>query len=60
MLKKLLHGVPKKGDTKLLVVTLLILNQFSKFFSLSDFPINLQHVFIKDPTEPHMRRYTTL
>jgi len=28
-----IHHVPKKGDTKLMVATLLILNRFSKFFT---------------------------
>jgi len=32
----------KKRDTKLMAVTLLILNRFSNFFSLSDSPENLQ------------------
>ena len=27
-----LHHVPKKGDTKLMAVTLSFLNRFSKFF----------------------------
>jgi len=48
----------KKGDTKLTAITLLILNRFSNFFSLSDSPVNLQQS-VYDPTAPHMRRYTT-
>ena len=32
------HGVPKKRDTKLIAVTLLILARFFKFLSLSDSP----------------------
>jgi len=31
-----------------------------KVFSLSDSPVNLQQSVCKDPTTPHMRRYTTL
>jgi len=38
----------------------LNLHDFPSFFSLSDYPVNLQQSICKDPTTPHMRRYTTL
>jgi len=50
----------KKGDTKLMAVTLLILNGFS---ILSDSPVNLQKsIYYRstDPTASRVRRYTTL
>ena len=49
----------KMGDTKLMAVTLLSLKWFSKFFTVR-FSSKCSKVFIKDPTAPHMRRYTTL
>jgi len=52
MNKAVIQRVPKNGDTKLTAVSLLILNRFSK--------ITVSEVFIKDPTAPHMRRYTSL
>ena len=49
-------------DTKLVALTLLILNRFSIFLALLHSPVNLQQsrLFIKDPTASHTRRYTTL
>jgi len=58
--KALYTTFQKNGDIKLMAVTLLI--QFStdsQFFSLPDSQENLQQS-VKDPTAPHMHRYTTL
>jgi len=41
--------VPKKGDTKLMVVTLSKLNWFSKFFHLQIFYEICNEVIAKDP-----------
>ena len=50
----------KKGDTKLMAVTLLILNQFANFFECQIFQKICSKVYIKDPTAPYMCRYTIL
>jgi len=42
LLASFIHCAPKKGDTKLIVVSLLILTNISNFFSVSDSPVNLQ------------------
>ena len=52
------HSVTEKGDTKLVAVTLLILNRISIFFHIIQQICG--KVLIKDPTAPHMHRYTTL
>jgi len=49
----------KKGDSKLMAVTLLILNRFSHFFHRQILQRICSTVFIKDPTAPYTRRYTT-
>jgi len=57
-----LHRIPekKKGDTKLMAVTLLILVRFSKFFTVRVSYKLAAKFLIKEPTAPQMRRCTTL
>ena len=43
-----------------MAVTLLILNGFSIFFRSQILQQICSKVCIRDPTAPHMRRYTTL
>jgi len=50
-----IHHVPKKGDTKIL----LIINRLSNFFHCQILQHICSTVFIKDSTAPHKRRYTT-
>jgi len=48
------HRIPKKRDTKLMAVTLLILNRFSNFFHYQILQKICSKVFIKDPTARRM------
>ena len=56
----LLKYVNINGDTELVAVTLLILNRFSNFVHCQILRQICSKVFVKDPTTPHMHRYTTL
>ena len=55
-----IYTVFQKGNTKLTAITLLILNRFSKLFHCQILQQIFSKVFIRDPTAPHTRRYTTL
>jgi len=53
-----IHCVSKKGDTKLLVITLSNLNRFFKIFWLADFLTEFcNKIVIKDPTTPSYIKY---